>query len=38
MISVLNPYAGKIQARLAEEFRIAEEIRLAEELRKAEEL
>ena len=38
MLSVLNPYAGKIQARLAEEFRIAEEIRLAEELRKAEEL
>lgn len=34
----LKPFAEKIQARLAEEFRISEEIRVAEELRKADEL
>jgi hypothetical protein len=38
MLVALKPYAEKIQARLAEEFRIAEEIRVAEELRIAEEL
>jgi hypothetical protein len=38
MLSVLKPYAEKIQARISEELRIAEEIRLAEELRKAEEI
>jgi len=38
MLTVLKPFAGKIQARLAEEFRIAEEIRIAEELRMAEDL
>jgi hypothetical protein len=38
MLVALKPYAEKIQARLAEEFRIAEEIRVPEELRIAEEL
>jgi hypothetical protein len=38
MLVALKPYAEKIQARLAEEFRIAEEIRVAEELKIAEEL